>query len=336
MKTFRWLAVLAALLLVIPTLAPSSADARAGGGTNSGSRGTRTTQPPAPTQTAPSAAPIQRTVTPTQPATTPAATTAQAAPQAGGFMSRHPFLSGLMGGLFGAGLFGMLFGGGFGGGAGIFGLFFQMLLIGGLGYLAVRLFRGGTATAGRPAYAYATASPSVTDVPIARSSVPQTGGSPLLAGGAALGAGTGQLAIAAEDYNDFERLLGAVQTAYSAGDLARLRGLATPEMVGYFSEQLSANASRGVENKIDGVKLEQGDLAEAWREGGIDYATVGMRFSLIDVTRRIADGAIVEGNAQARTEATEVWTFLRSRGGKWIVSAIQQAQRQPAMVGAAS
>ena len=173
MKTFRWLAVLAALILIAPTLAPSSADARAGGGTNSGSRGTRTNQPPAPTQTAPSAAPIQRSVTPSQPATSPAATTAQATPQTGGFLARHPFLSGMMGGLFGAGLFGMLFGGGFGGGAGILGLLFQVLLIGGLGYLAVRLFRGGSATASppaRPAYAYATASPAVTDVPIARSS----------------------------------------------------------------------------------------------------------------------------------------------------------------------
>jgi predicted lipid-binding transport protein (Tim44 family) len=45
---------------------------------------------------------------------------------------------------------------------------------------------------------------------------------------------------------------------------------------------------------------------------------------MIDVTRRIADGRIVDGNDRDRTEATEVWTFLRSRGGKWILSAIQQ------------
>ena len=50
-----------------------------------------------------------------------------------------------------------------------------------------------------------------------------------------------------------------------------------------------------------------------------------MRFSLIDVTRRIADGTLIEGNAEVRTQATEVWTFLRSRGGAWILSAIQQS-----------
>ena len=141
-------------------------------------------------------------------------------------------------------------------------------------------------------------------------------------GGAAAPA---NLAIAAADFNTFEAMLSDIQEAFSKGDLAKLRTLATPEMVGYFSEQLSANASRGVENLVDAVKLEQGDLSEAWSEAGIDYATVAMRFSMIDVIRKIADGAIVEGDPQVRTEATEVWTFLRSRGGNWILSAIQQA-----------
>lgn len=72
------------------------------------------------------------------------------------------------------------------------------------------------------------------------------------------------------------------------------------------------------------MKLEQGDLSEAWSEAGLDYATVAMRFSVIDVTRTLADGKVVAGSDTARTEATEIWTFLRSRGGNWILSAIQQ------------
>src|SRR5262249_55262341 len=143
----------------------------------------------------------------------------------------------------------------------------------------------------RPAYAGATPPPA--DAPMARST-------PMLGGG-----GTAGLAIATEDFNTFETLLGDIQGAYSRGDLARLRTLATPEMLGYFSEQLSANASRGLENRIEAVKLEQGDLSEAWREGDTDYATVAMRFSMIDVLRRAADGTVVEGNPSVRTEATE-------------------------------
>ena len=314
-KIIRWLAVIAAVIVV----APSLAEARAGAGSSAGSRGSKTDQAPAPTQTAPTAKPVERSTTPQQPAPKP--TTTAAAPQTGGFMARNPFLSGLMGGMLGAGLFGMMFGGGFagglGGGAGMLGLLLQVLLIGGVAYLAVRLFRGWSAARVQPAspastYAYA-ASPGMTEVPMARSSAP------LLAGSA-----SAQLAITADDYTTFEAALSEIQTAYSKGDLARLRDLATPEMLGYFSEQLSANASRGVENKVEAVKLEQGDLSEAWSEAGLDYATVAMRFSMIDVTRKISDGSIVEGNDRDRTEAREVWTFLRSHGGKWILSAIQQ------------
>jgi predicted lipid-binding transport protein (Tim44 family) len=321
MKSSRWLALIATLIIVVPSLA----DARAGGGTNSGSRGTNTGRAPAPTQTAPTAKPIERSATPQQEPQKPATVTpASATPQGGGFMARNPFLSGLMGGMLGAGLFGMIFGGGFsgglGGGAGMLGLLLQVALIGGLAYLGVRLFRGWSAARAQPAglaSAYAAAAPRMNEA-VAR---PSYGGG----SGPALTANSAALAISAEDFNAFETMLGEIQAAYSSGDLAKLRGLATPEMLGYFSEELSNNTSRGLENKVESVKLEQGDLSEAWSEAGLDYATVAMRFSMVDTMRRIADGSIVAGNAQVRTEATEVWTFLRSRGGQWILSAIQQA-----------
>jgi predicted lipid-binding transport protein (Tim44 family) len=318
LKNIRWLAVLAALIVAAPLLAPWPADARVGGGQNTGSRGTRTYQAPPSTQTAPAPKPVERTVTPQQPSPT-ATASGPAAGQRGGFMARNPFLSGLMGGMLGAGLFGMVFGGGFfgglAGGAGMLGLLLQVALIGGLAYLAVRLWRGRTAAPAQPAYAYAAAPEmrGVTEAAAARS-----------AGSLLAGPSVG-LAITEADYRTFEGRLGDIQTAYSNGDLATLRGLVTPEMLGYFSEQLSGNASRGVENKVGAVKLEQGDLSEAWSEAGLDYATVAMRFSMIDFTRRIADGKVVEGSDTARAEATEVWTFLRSRGGNWVLSAIQQA-----------
>lgn len=322
MKKFRWIAVVAALIIAAPVLAPSPVDARAGGGSGAGSRGGKTGEAPAPTQTAPTAKPVERSTTPQQ-AQKPANAAPAPTAQPGGFMARNPFLAGMMGGLLGAGLIGMLFGGGFGAGlggmAGMLGLLVQLLLIGGLAYLAVRLWRARSG-APQPAHAgNAQAMPrqALPDAPLARS-----GGAVPMGGGWVSAAPP--LAIVADDYTAFESLLSGIQSAYSRGDLAALRGLVTPEMLGYFSEQLSANASRGVENKIDAVKLEQGDLSEAWSEGAIDYATVAMRFSMIDVMRTIADGRIVEGNDRVRTEATEVWTFLRSRGGNWILSAIQQ------------
>jgi Tim44-like domain len=99
------------------------------------------------------------------------------------------------------------------------------------------------------------------------------------------------IAITADDYNSFEGLLKNIQTAYSNGDLAKLHGFATPEMLGHFSEQLSSNSSRGVENKVEAVKIEQGDLSEVWSEAGLDYATSAMRFSMIDRPSR-RDGRV--------------------------------------------
>ena len=70
------------------------------------------------------------------------------------------------------------------------------------------------------------------------------------------------------------------------------------------------------------MKLLQGDLAEAWREGNADYATVVMKFALNDIMVDRASGRTVEGGDRA--EVTELWTFMRARGGNWPLSAIQQ------------
>jgi predicted lipid-binding transport protein (Tim44 family) len=334
MTKFRWLAILAALIIAVPSLAPSPADARAGGG---GSRGSKSGQAPAPTQTAPTSKPAERSTTPQQQSPSANPASAAAAGAKPGFMQRNPFLTGLMGGMLGAGLIGMLMGGGFGAGlgsmAGMLGFLLQLALIGGIAYLAVRWWKSRN---GAPQAAFAGAGAggsmggnSLSPKPAAPDSMARTGLQPMMggmlggAGAASAATATQPLEIGAADYDAFESLLINVQAAYSAGDLTKLRTLATPEMLGYFTQDLSANASRGVENKVTDVKLEQGDLSEAWSEGGVEYATVAMRFSMIDVMRNVADGRIVEGNEQVRSEATEVWTFLRGRGGNWIVSAIQ-------------
>ena len=119
-------------------------------------------------------------------------------------------------------------------------------------------------------------------------------------------------------------LLKGVNEAWSREDLAALSRLATPEMVGYFRDDYAALAARGWRNETRDVRLEQGDLSEAWSEGARDYATVAMRFSLVDVTREAATGRVTEGDPERRQMATEVWTFVRVPGGPWQLSAIQQ------------
>ncbi|HXD44799.1 MAG TPA: TIM44-like domain-containing protein [Pseudolabrys sp.] len=303
----RWLIALAAIATALVLVSGDAANARAGGGFSGGSRGMRTFSAPSSTRTAPSASPIQRSIT--QPrATSPFGGSTAARP---GFFGSGLF-GGLAAGFLGAGLFGLLFGHGFFGGMGGFGsligLVLQLMLI----YIVARLIFAWWQRRNMPASAYAG--------PGGGSGF---GFSPL--GGAATGGGAAPepITIAKADYDAFERLLGDVQTAYSAEDLNALRARVTPEMLSYFSEQMSQNASRGLVNKVSGVQLLQGDLSEAWREGDSEYATVAMRFGLTDSMVDRATGRVVEGGRHE--EVTEVWTFVRARGGAWILSAIQQA-----------
>lgn len=335
----RRLSLFAAFLaFVLLALAPAISEARGGRGGSMGSRGSQTYAPPPPTRVAPAPArPVERSMTetaPTRPGTAPNTAGAPAAGAAGaaGMATRSPFMTGLMGGLLGAGLIGLMMGGGFFGAgmAGFMGLLLQLMLIGGIVWLAFRLFRRAA-----PQPMPAGMSPRMADGPMARGPIPDVGSNRGGAGGAPSGAfGTAMGAAAAgltpipldkADFDAFEQSLKDVQAAWSAADLRALSGLLTPEMLQYFSELLAEDASRGVRNQVTDVALEEGDLSEAWREAGRDYATVAMRFSALEVDTRLSDGAMIGGDAAERTVATELWTFMRSaQGGKWLLSAIQQ------------
>lgn len=328
-RAFNYRAIAAFALAAALALAPALAHARMGGGGSSGSRGSRTFSAPPSTNTAPrSAAPIERSIAPQSapsqnrsafnPATTP---TPAGGGLFGGGLGRG-LLGGLAGGLLGAGLFGLLSGhglfGGLGGFTSIIGLLLQLALL----YFVVRLafnwFVGrrlaGAAGASRPGPATAA-----------------FGGGPGFAfgggGSASQQPRSAPLTLDNEDFTAFERLLGETQSAYSQEDLDRLGALTTPEMASYFAEEIATNAHKGVVNRISGVKLLQGDLSEAWREGADDYASVAMRFALTDVFVDKASGKVVSGDPAQPTQSTEVWTFRRPAGAgtdAWKLSAIQQ------------
>jgi predicted lipid-binding transport protein (Tim44 family) len=276
------------------TLAPTLADARAGSSVGSGwssfgSRGSRSFENNG-------ASPLSRSATP-MPATGGLGT----GYAGGGFFSRHPFLTGMFGGFIGA----SLFGGGFFGHA--FGGLFTLLIIGGLVWFLFRLLSGGFSTAGggmMPRSVGAAAAPAANQFR-----------------GRDVGVGDA-------DLNAFQGIHAQVQEAWSRGDIGHMRGLMTPEMVGYFNEELTRNASQGVQNLVSNVNLLKGEVSEAWEEGDLEYATAFMRWSAIDYVVRLgANGAaepVVSGNPRVPVEEEEMWTFVRRRGGQWLLSAIQQ------------
>lgn len=292
--------------------------ARAGNGSSFGSRGARTFSTPWTTPTAPrGAAPMDRSMTsPNQNAF------GRPALNSGGFFSGG-FGRGLLGGFIGAGLFGLLFGngmlGGLGGGMSILGLLLQIGLLFLLFKFVMGFLRGR-----RPAVQGATAF---------QSGLGQTGtgapsGFPGFGGGQTGVDRGAKLDVGPADFAVFEQRLGALETAFGAEDIASLRALSTPEMASYFAEEIAGNARNGVINKISAVNFLQGDLSEAWREQQSEYATVAMRFSLIDTMVDRGTNKIVSGDPVVPQQATEVWTFTRRAGGApgdWKLSAIQQA-----------
>jgi predicted lipid-binding transport protein (Tim44 family) len=315
---FHWRSLAALLLSALITLAPALADARAGGSyrsgggssyTSQGSRGSRTYDQP-----------MQRSVTPQS----------QPSPSAGqpgygaGYGASHPFWSGLAGGFFGSWIgsmlfphWGMGFGGGFGGFASLLSSLIMWGLLNCLFWFGFRMLRRQFAPAAGPG-----------PEPMAFGGSGFGGFQRAPAGGMATARGA-PLSITEADYQAFETILKQVQAAWSAGNLAELRRCVTPEMLSYFAEELAENESQGVVNKVEQVQLLHGDLRESWDEGRMQYATCALRWRALDYTVRTDSrpgdaGAVVNGDPNTPSEAAENWTFVRSPGGHWLLSAIQQ------------
>jgi predicted lipid-binding transport protein (Tim44 family) len=313
-RLFDWRVLLSLFFFLTLALAPSLAEARAGGGKSSlGSRGARTFENN-------SAAPITRGANPAYSAgpqaTRPlAGGTPATAPAGGSFFQRHPFLTGLTGGLLGAALFSHL-----GGMGHFFGGILQFLIIGLLIFLAIRLasgfFGGRRAAATTGGFGrLPTPEPMPRAVGAAVAPAPRFRGV--------------DTTVNDSDLQAFQELHAAVQEAWSNSDLARMRQLMTPEMVGYFSEELTGNASRGVRNFIADVRLLAGDITESWEEGDLEYATAYMKWSATDYLARLdrspgAPDYVAGGDPARPVESEETWTFVRRRGGNWLLSAIQQ------------
>lgn len=330
----RWVSAGAlALILVLGAVHP--ADARRGG--SFGSRGMRTYSAPRSTYTAPGyTAPVQRSMTPRaggygQPGYGQAGYGYQRpgfGAQRGGFLRRWG--GPLLGGLAMGGLFGMMMGHGFGGGGGFLALLIQLAVLFFVVSLVMRLFRRRAQPAFGSAEAPSAFQPSVFGGP---QPVGPAAGSFLGGYGAAQPAPTyggpggqaDELGLTKADFDAFEQMLGRVQSAFGREDYATLRDLTTPEAMSYLSEELSQNAVAGRRNEVGDVRLLQGDLSEAWREGDREYATVAMRYAGVDVMRDRATGRVLEGDPARPTETTELWTFVRGQGGPWKLSAIQDA-----------
>ncbi len=337
LKSSQLIAVcIVASLIGLPTLSFAKARGSGGGfssgarGGNSsmgiGSRGSRTYQDNG-------AKPIEQSTTP-KPSTTPPPNASGAPPMQpapatpSSWWQRNPLLAGIAGGLAGTWIGHMLFGatessakttdtesGAAPASNNSFGLILLLLAVG-MG--AVYFFRKSKQT-------HAPVFTGLSRSTAARGSLLDISPNSSTDGPTADHAYT----VTTEDKAAFQQLLTDIQSAWSTQDVAALRPVLTPEMLSYFSTALAEDSSQGVQNHVEGVELLKGDVREAWSEGNQDYATVDLRWNARDYTvsttiPRGEPGYLIEGSEETPTESYEVWTFMRVRNGRWLLSAIQQ------------
>lgn len=314
-RTFVALSLAVALVLPALTLLATDAFAkRAGGGGSFGGRPSYNrsyTPPAAPSSPASPAAPSQlnqqRPAGPAAPAPSP------------GFGSRLGWGLGgfLMGGLMGS----MLFGGGFGGGFGGIGML-DILLIGGIIFLAFKLLRGRSAPRqdhGQQRYASGgdPRSSAEQSWDALRSAPPSAAGS--------FGDGSSQQQAqpgpaVPDGFNTSEFLEGAktvytrIQAAWDRRDMSDIALFTTPEVHQEMVRQAQADPSPSRTELL----MVTARLVEYREEGGDSVATV-----LFDVLMR--EDASEDRPKQVR----EVWHFSRKSAdpaSNWRLEGIQQLE----------
>src|SRR5215510_14539856 len=290
------------------------ADARAGGGSSAGSRGSRSYQAPArPSQPSPSQPRREAAPSPQQPS--------PMAPQPGGFMRTFgTAMLGFLGSMLFSGLANAGFGGlgGFGGSG--FGLI-EILLLAGLGYFLYRKFVTPAAATGYGSMQYQNTgdySPQYTPVQEA----------PAINNDIDYRSLT--MMDRSFDPNQFlktaQDIFFKVQGAWNKQDRAALRSLCGSELMQTWEQELNDLRARGHQNKMENIALRESEITEAWTENGQDYITVRLYANLLDYTVDQKSGNVVSGSNSDPVEFQEYWTFIRPVGpNAWKLTAVQQA-----------
>jgi predicted lipid-binding transport protein (Tim44 family) len=308
-----------ALFLTSMVLFAADAWARAGGGRSSGSRGSRSYSAPA----RPSPSPAS----PSQPATPSSPSRTTTSP------SRSGWGAGLMGGLGGlllGGLIGsMLFGGmgqGLSGGIGML----EILLIGGLAYVAISYLRRRQAPAAAGAYGAAPPVDVATRASEGQSRFGTAVDAPAATAGD-LGVGLGHIGqmdpgfAPARFTEAASDVFFKVQAAWMARDMGALGYLLTPEMQATLQQECDRLKALRRTNRLENIAVRTVDVTEAWQETGQDFVTVRFLANLLDYSVDELTGQVVEGSRTEPVKFEEYWTFTRPVGPHpWKLSAIQQ------------
>lgn len=289
--------------------------ARVGGGTSSGSRGSRSYSPPSRSYSQP--APSKQQAAPVQPA--------PAAQPAGGSFLRTmggALIGGLIGGMLFSGL-GFAGQGGFGGsGIGLI----EIILILGIGYLIFRMIKKRK----EENLSYQTASQQ-RGYQTERMPAYESSGQSYKGDTSVDDEGISHIRQM-DPYFDEARFKDTamdsffkIQGAWMNRNLSPVSNLLTDEIRGIFQKDIDILLREKKVNRLENIAVRNVEIVETWQESGQDFITVLFQANLLDYTTDDSTGKVVAGSKEEPVKFEEYWTFTRSVGNNpWRLSAINQ------------
>ena len=152
--------------------------------------------------------------------------------------------------------------------------------------------------------------------------------------GSALAAGLDAIAREDKSFDARNFLSGArsaydmIVTAFAAGDRRQLKSLLGKEVYDGFESAIKDREQRGDTVETRFVAIDGATLTAAELRGKTSQVTVRFQSQLVSVTRD-KSGAVTDGNPDAVTDVTDVWTFARdvsSRDPNWKLVATEAGQ----------
>jgi predicted lipid-binding transport protein (Tim44 family) len=115
---------------------------------------------------------------------------------------------------------------------------------------------------------------------------------------------------------------------FADGDRKTLKGLLSKEVYEGFDAAISEREARGETIKSSFVGIDKADITHASVKDHDEQITVRIVSQLISATYD-KDGGLIDGDAEAVAEVTDIWTFardVRSRDPNWKLVATESEQ----------
>lgn len=116
-----------------------------------------------------------------------------------------------------------------------------------------------------------------------------------------------------------------IVTAFARGDRKVLKGLLAKEVYDGFEQAITDREKRNEKAESTFVSIDKADIVNAEVKGKTAQVTIAFVSQLISVTRD-AQGAVVDGSAEAVSEVNDIWTFSRQLGSRdpnWLLVATE-------------